>query len=231
MYNREEEEKSDDLPHLQKIAHMQAAGWGGMGLVINRSERSNWNTSSVNAPQIMYSIGRRSNNWAAGNSGVDTLDIPAFLRRQVDDFETESYTRASLMSRLEQLLDMVNKRLTHPEDIPKLIRAIKVYQEKLHPLFNLVDEIKMETSSLEDAWIAFIAWADQQVGPGHQLTKHAARAMRVLVGAIPENSLTAMMALLYAQMEKLSSDGWPQRAGPAGSQVGAIDKLESITPD
>lgn len=228
---REEEEKSDDLPHLQKIAHMQAAGWGGMGLVTNRSERSNWNTSSVSAPQIMYSIGRKSNNRAAENSGVDTLDIPAFLRRQVDGFEPESYTRASLMSPLEQLLDMVNKLLTHPEGIPKLIRAIKVYQEKFQPLVRLVNEIKPEASNPDEAWVAFIAWADQQVGTEHRLTKHAARAMRVLVGAIPENRLSAIMTLLYAQMEKLSSDGWPQTPSPAGPQVGATDKFEPIETD
>ena len=228
VHLREEEEKSGDLPHLQKIAHMQAAGWGGMGLVTNRSDRSNWNTSSVNAPQIMYSIRRRSKNKAAENSVIDTLDIPAFLRRQVDDFEPESYTRASLMSCLEQLLDMVNKRLTHPEDLPKLIRAIKVYKEKLQPLFSLVDEIKPEASSLEAAWVAFIAWADQQVGPGHQLTRHAARTMRMLIGAIPENRLTVIMELLFTQMEKRSSDGWPKSVYTESLLVNAADKCELI---
>jgi hypothetical protein len=50
--------------------------------------------------------------------------------------------------------------------------------------------------------------------------------MRVLVGAILENRLVAIMALLDAQMEKLSSDGWPQRHDQACSQVDA-----NVLPD
>jgi len=231
VHLREGADKSDGLPHLQKIAHMQAAGWGGMGSVTDFSDRSNWNTGSTKLPQIMCSRRSRTLNMVAENSGIDPLVIPAFLRRQADDLEPESYTRANLMSRLQQLLEVVDKRLTHPDELSKLIQAINVYQEKFHPLFNLVDVIKPEASSPKEAWVAFIAWADQQVGKEHRLTKHAARAMRVLVGAIPENRLSEIMTLLYTQMEKLPSDGWPQTPSPAGPQVGAMDKFEPIETD
>lgn len=229
VHLRESEDKSYDLPHLQKIAHMQAAGWGGMGSVTDLSGRSNWNVSEV--PQIMFSRMRNATLAGASDSGIDTLDIPAFLRRPADGFESGNHTRADLMSGLEQLLEVVNKRLTHPDDLFSLIRAIKVYQEKFNPLFCLVEEIKSEASNPEEAWVAFIAWADQQVGPGHKLTRHAARAMRVLVGALPENRVVVIMALLYARMEKLSSDGWPQWTDPAGPQVDTMHKLEVVAPN
>jgi Ca-activated chloride channel family protein len=231
VHLREAEDKSGDLPHLQKIAHMQAAGWGGMGSVTDFSGRSNWNASSMNMPRVMFSIGRRSRLMTASESGIDTLDIPAFLRREPDSNEPVFYTRSELKSLLEQLLELANKRLSHPDDLSKLVRAIKVYQEKFQPLVRLVNEIKPEASNPDEAWVAFIAWADQQVGTEHRLTKHAARAMRVLVGAIPENRLSAIMTLLYAQMEKLASDGWPQTPSPAGPQVGAMDIFEPIETD
>jgi Ca-activated chloride channel family protein len=224
VHLREAEDKSGDLPHLQKIAHMQAAGWGGIGSVTAFSGGSNWNVSEV--PLIMRSTRRNATLAGARDSGIDTPDIPAFLRRPADGLESDNHTRADLMSCLEQLLEVANKRLTHPDDLSSLIRAIKVYQEKFHPLFSLVEEIKPEVSNPDDAWVAFIAWADQQVGTEHRLTRHAERAMRVLVGAILENRLVAIMALLDAQMEKLSSDGWPQRHDQACSQVDA-----NVLPD
>lgn len=213
VHLREAEDKSGDLPHMQKIAHMQAAGWGGMGLVTDFSIRPSWNVGEL--PQIMYSRRRNATLAGASDSGIDTLEIPAFLRRPADGFEPENYTRADLMSRLEQLLEVVNKRLIHPDDLSNLIRAIKVYQEKFNPLFSLVNEIRPEVLNPDDAWVAFIAWSDQQVGAVHRLTRHAERAIRALVGAAPENRLAAIMALLDAQIKKLSSDGWPQRPGQA----------------
>jgi Ca-activated chloride channel family protein len=222
VHLREAEDKSGDLPHLQKIAHMQAAGWGGMGSVTAFTGGSNWNVGEV--PEVKYS--RRRNTTLAGARDSGTLDTPAFLRRPADDFEPDNYAQADLMSSLEQLLEVVNKRLTHPDDLSSLIRAIKVYQEKFHPLIGLAEEIKSEAPNPDEAWVVFIAWADQQVGPVHKLTRHAARAMRALVGAIPENRLAAIMALLDAQMEKLSSDGWPQRPDQACSQVDA-----NVLPD
>jgi hypothetical protein len=208
---------------------MQAAGWGGMGLVTDFSIRSSWNVGEL--PQIKFSRKRFVTLAGASDSGIDTLDIPAFLRMQVDDFEPESYTRASLMSRLEQLLEVVNKRLIHPDDLSSLIHAIKVYQEKFNPLFSLVNEIKAEVSNPDEAWVAFIAWADQQVGTEHRLARHADRAILALIRAIPENRLVAIMALLDAQMNKLSSDGWPQRPDQACSQTDAIEKPEPIDMD
>jgi hypothetical protein len=200
-----------------------------MGSVTDFSIRPSWNVGEL--PQIMFSRRRNATLAGARDSGIDTLDTPAFLRWPADSFEPDNYAQADLMSRLEQLLEVVNKRLIHPDDLSSLIRAIKVYQEKFNPLFSLVEEIKSEAPNPDEAWVVFIAWADQQVGPGHKLTRHAARAMRVLVGALPENRVVVIMALLYARMEKLSSDGWPQRPDQACSQVDAIDKLEPIDTD
>lgn len=223
VHLREDADKSGDLPHLQQIAYMQAAGWGGMGSVtVGRS--------NMNKPRVMFSIGSRSRLMAASESGIDTLDIPAFLRREPDSNEPIFYTRSELTSLLEQLLELVNKRLTHPDGLSKLVRAIKVYQEKFQPLFSFVKEIKPEVSKPDEAWVAFIAWADQQVGAEHQLTRLAARAIRMLIGAIPESRLPAIMALLYAQIEKLSFDGW-LRPSQACQQVDAIEKFEPIKTD
>lgn len=220
VHLREAEDKAGDLPHLQKIAHMQAAGWGGMGSVTGMPRLADVSVSSEEMPSVMYSLRTsRSSSVMMSESGIDTLDIPAFLRRQADDSEPDTYVRADLISRLEQLLVVVNKHLSHPDDLPELICVLGAYRSSLHPLLDLVEEIELVTSSTEQAWAAFIAWADQQVNPEHRLTRHAARAIRVLSGMIPEDRLAAIMSKLDAEMERLSADCWPQSSEPAGTEV------------
>lgn len=219
VHLREEEDKVGDLPHLQKIAHMQAAGWGGMGSVTGMPCLADLSVSSEAMPSVMYSLRSRRSSVMMGESGIDTLDIPAFLRRQADDFEPDTYVRADLISRLEQLLVEVNKHLSQPDDLPELIRVLGAYRSSLHPLLDLVEEIELVTSSIEQAWAAFIAWTDQQVNPEHRLTRHAARAIRVLSGMIPEDRLAEIMFKLDAEMERLSADCWPQSSEPAGTEV------------
>lgn len=213
VHLREAEDKSGDLPHLQKIAHMQAAGWGGMGSVTGMP-------FLAEIPSVMYSLRTsRSSSVMMCESGIDTLDIPAFLRRHEGGSEPDTYVPADLASRLEQLLVEVNKRLTHPDDLHELIRVLRAYHASLHPLLDLVEKIELVTSNAEQAWAAFIAWADQQVDPGHRLTRHAARAIRVLSGMIPEERLTYIMSKLDAEMERLSADCRPQSSEPAGTEV------------
>lgn len=68
----EREVKADDLPKLQQVPQMLAAGWGG--------------TASIKfCRSDVYVVARRASFADAMTaSGVDSYDIPAFLRRQAD---------------------------------------------------------------------------------------------------------------------------------------------------
>ncbi len=203
VHLREDEDKADGLPHLQKISHMQAAGWGGMGSVTGAPLMD----MCVSSPAVMFS--RRSRTTAGfAYSGSDDLDIPAFLRKTAEGDEEGDSTQVEWLARLDLLLATVNGRLAHPDDMPAMILDLEAGPADLHMLLPLVEATQASVSTRVDAWVALIAWADHQVDQARRLTRHAARAIRSLLGTIPQDVLVAAMAALDARMQQLSADGW-----------------------
>lgn len=102
VHERADGQKAQDLPVLQQVAQMQAAGASGLGTVIQASQvlynrtapslrvmRSGVDSTpfEANRPAIW-----RSNRTHAAarldgmaNAGMDDIEIPAFLRKQTDD--------------------------------------------------------------------------------------------------------------------------------------------------
>ncbi len=93
-----EEEKSEDLPELVKVSQMLAAGWGGTGrpkMVVNKdwqqvlARTGRPGVASDASPMILCS-GRRQQADSLRSTGPDSIDIPAFLRKQIDDTAPEN---------------------------------------------------------------------------------------------------------------------------------------------
>ena len=103
VHTRAEGEKAQDLPLLQQVAQMQAAGVGGHGTVM-REPQVNFSMpadtvfrigpTSHHAPVNTPSVWRSSRTHAAAkvdgmtNAGMDDIEIPAFLRKAADGEET-----------------------------------------------------------------------------------------------------------------------------------------------
>lgn len=103
VHVRAEDQKAEGLPSLEKVAHMQAAGGGGVGslttdgqtvqyisrLIGNKGASSTVaNYDSMSTPSVWRSSNRavaasKIDTTAAG--GMDAFEIPAFLRKQADD--------------------------------------------------------------------------------------------------------------------------------------------------
>lgn len=101
VHERSEENKAQEMPDAHKVPQMLAAGWGGTGSVVTTSM-----TAQGTSPSFSYSVADnqpiyqslatpsvwRTNRTAAAarvdalsNAGMDDFEIPAFLRKQVDD--------------------------------------------------------------------------------------------------------------------------------------------------
>ena len=117
VHQRAEGEKAQDLPLLQQVAQMQAAGVGGNGTVIQDalnsfdssnysllvkqscsmdvSENFNTHVTNSNTPALW----RYSRTSAAGrvdgmaNAGMDDIEIPAFLRKHADGDDMDEIFR------------------------------------------------------------------------------------------------------------------------------------------
>jgi Ca-activated chloride channel family protein len=103
VHTRAEGEKAQDLPLLQQVTQMQAAGAGGHGTVM-REPQVNFSMpadtvfrmgpTSHHAPVNTPSVWRSSRTHAAArangmaNAGMDDIEIPAFLRKSAGGEET-----------------------------------------------------------------------------------------------------------------------------------------------
>lgn len=81
VYERDEDEKSDEVPAVRKVPQVLAAGWGGMGQVRGHMDMAVEACRSKLAPNASRVID------ASVDEDFAMLDIPAFLRRQTDSFE------------------------------------------------------------------------------------------------------------------------------------------------
>ena len=107
VHERAVEEKAEDLPMLQQIAQMQAAGVGGYGSVAMTESlhmsltQPALRTSSDNIPFVninpylgsknstaLWRTSRTESNVdarSASSAGMEDIEIPSFLRKQTDD--------------------------------------------------------------------------------------------------------------------------------------------------
>jgi hypothetical protein len=99
VHERAEAEKAEDLPELHQVRPMLAAGWGGHGTVAVQHSSILYmrrdsvpftadesQSRSINVPAAWRSNRTRAAARVDGmaNSGMDDIEIPAFLRKQTD---------------------------------------------------------------------------------------------------------------------------------------------------
>lgn len=99
VYERAEAEKAEELPELHQVRPMLAAGWGGHGTVAVEHSSIQYmrsacvsfsaeesHSQSISVPSVWRSSRTRSAARVDGmaNSGMDDIEIPAFLRKQTD---------------------------------------------------------------------------------------------------------------------------------------------------
>ena len=131
VHERNEGEKAEDLPKLQQIAQMQAAGAGGYGsaqqdpriaqysMAISESlsTPSVWRTNRTQSVE-RFSMMARSDMDVNGlsSSGMDDIEIPSFLRKQTseDDSATAqiSVPEPVQATFLDNLIDTATALLT-----------------------------------------------------------------------------------------------------------------------
>lgn len=80
IHERAEEDKAIDMPELHQVKHMVPAGWGGTGDISYSQDVNSLQSFNVMSKRAVW---RResASELARGGSGMDTFDIPLFLRK------------------------------------------------------------------------------------------------------------------------------------------------------
>lgn len=123
VHTRAEGDKAQDLPLLQQVAQMQSAGWQGNGSALqNTSTPALWRSSRTRTSAGIDDM---------VNTGIDDIEIPAFLRKNYDSTAISADTNIT-----SKLLDVILRTFS-----PSLWRKKPAHQS-LHSHTPLYDVLK-----------------------------------------------------------------------------------------
>jgi len=216
VHERADGEKAENLPDVRQVKQMLAAGWGGSGTVMARLGAKHAammrpqpcqqpiirvgcddalffddEMPTDEVPSVMTS--RREETKQAMDDGG--TDIPAFLKKQPGDKKATKHEHLNLKDLLKKLIELVNSGLTHPDDFPALANKLNNVPE-LILLQDFINTIKNQGMRTDEIWVALISWAAKQAGSEYQLTRHAARSIHSLSGAIAPDRFAELMMKL-----------------------------------
>jgi len=216
VHERADGEKAENLPDVRQVKQMLAAGWGGSGTVMARLGAKHAammrpqpcqhpiirvgcddalffddEMPTDEVPSVMTS--RREETKQAMDDGG--TDIPAFLKKQPGDKKATKHEYLNLKDLLKKLIELVNSGLTHPDDFPALANKLNNVPD-LILLQDFINTIKNQGMRTDEIWVALISWAAKQAGSEYQLTRHAARSIHSLSGAIAPDRFAELMMKL-----------------------------------
>jgi hypothetical protein len=209
VHERAAEDKAKDLPTLQHIAQMQAAGWAGHSTVLYQSMKTEVLALQCHSspPDMLFENVRASAVWrresatetirAMERNGTETYDIPRFLRRQSDGDESPI-----LMTPNELL-----KSFSESGKIKTWIYGVsRNIEENSLPLstIHLINELEMIFQSREQAWSLYIYWLAQNFQ--YPLPRHAERAVRKGMSGMIEAQKDAGMKIIEADFAAINTE-------------------------
>ena len=183
VHVRSAEEKTTGMPELQKIAQMQAAGWGGAGSVyeVAYSSKSmpmydrmqdSINTVDLLAPGVWSDLAMpkifRSSRAEADSTdlGGSSIDKKLPLKKDVDDYEIPAFLRRDGSKPTPQIKDdpllprdvvsIANDNLIKEGNLSLFVREIeeKLFSDELNFVLN-----KLQNSmNREQAWTIILYW-------------------------------------------------------------------------
>lgn len=139
----ERADKADGLPALHQVPQMLAAGWGGAGAI-------DVATRYVEVPRSRCCVDTPM-RIARDSTHSDALDMPGFLRNQVDDMTVAYATPAEFISNMETEYSSFLRQPKLPETIAELKHVAldaDVANSLLGYTFNRFDEMMVVASFL-----------------------------------------------------------------------------------
>lgn len=212
VHQRAEEDKATDLPQLQKIVQMQAAGRAGVNTVavphIRIIEEVRYCRISEE-PAIQHESPRSAAVWrresasetmrAMERNGTETYDIPAFLRRVADGDDAPVQITP---------IELLNK-VSESGHIKTWIYGVGQIVDKTtlpDSANQLIDSLEIISGSKDKAWSLFIQWLALHFT--YTLPRHAERAVRRASADMTEKQQADGFNLIMMQFSELKEHTW-----------------------
>jgi hypothetical protein len=243
VHVREEGKKAEGLPALEKIAHMQAAGWGGTGSVVSPTDQIHYSqrvaSHSINACASSVSastpaVWRSRNSVAAkvdafSSGGMQDFEIPSFLRRQSDSWTTSTKAKSSKFKigkvAIERSVDagaMVTplELLQAFEKSSQKLLASQRFERDLQALTlppeltKLLADMTVILGSETKAWAVVLQWMAEKFVVQFTLSRQSERLLRNALKGEDTKKLEEMLLALIDGLEQPDDDNWHLASTP-----------------
>jgi Ca-activated chloride channel family protein len=230
VHVREDEEKPTELPELQKIKLMQAAGWSGAGSVMYEVAYCKSSVPAVaakvralNAPPVDYSaydlprVFRSSHDATPAptlgsddssetksllNKGADYYEIPAFLRKQT---KKEAPQQPKLLSPIE-VIDMANFEIENLRDFLQFVDEIAKHQFD-KPLEKVLAWLKKSLTPGQ-SWVLILSWLHIRFESDVDWNESTVKVIQYLSKSIDPQKLNAGIQSLDTELANVSRYYW-----------------------
>lgn len=239
VHVREEEEKAEGLPKLQKIKQMSAAGWGGLGTVqqsrvlysISASRILRTGTDAVAFSAHASPAVFRTNRTAAasrvqdlGFQDMDDFEIPAFLRKQDDSgkskavFEEDSFTPEEMLEKFNELSLTTTKFSDITWELME--RVSKGY------VWKVLCEIASSEDEMDAYWACLLRWLSNEVAGIVSLTRHSQRLLNAQIANIEATLIQEVEEQLTQAFPTISRSSWGQT--PATEKRSLLSRFKKL---
>ena len=190
---RATEIKPTDLPEVAQVPHMLAAGYGGAGSVSQLVLESYNNSIDNDLPMIFGSNSRLSQVDSMKMSSVEEYDIPAFLRKQSDDYTP---TVSSESPATDNIFDSIKSVFTPKGKTPIAAVVAVVESNDWHKAYqdNVLGCLSSDLIDMLDALVSEQGWANKTVIAALLLAM-----LKQLDKIIPRHDMRALLVTLKAE--------------------------------
>ena len=234
VHVREEEEKAEGLPKLQKIKQMSAAGWGGLGTVqqsrvlysISASRILRTGTDSVAFSAHASPAVFRTNRTAVAAKlqdlsfdGMDDIEIPAFLRKDggaskpTPVFDEDSFTPEEMLKKFNELALTTTKFSDITWELME--RVSKGY------VWKVLCEMASSEDEMDAYWACLLNWLSNEVAGIVSLTRHSQRLLN--------SQMAAIEATFARQVEEQLADAFPTISKSSWGHTQATEKRSLLS--
>lgn len=232
VHVREEEEKAEGLPKLQKIKQMSAAGWGGLGSVQRsdvRYSRTSLQVLRTGTDSVAFSASSVPSVWRSSRSqtagqidslaagGMDDIEIPAFLRKSemapstTPVFEEDSFTPELMLERFNELSLTTTKFSDITWELTEEVSDGYVWK--------VLSEMAESKDEIDTCWACLLWWVSNEVPGIVSLTRHSQRLLNAQITIIEATFVQKIEEHLTKAFPTISKSSWGQIPATGGRSL------------
>ncbi|HBK43608.1 MULTISPECIES: VIT and VWA domain-containing protein [unclassified Polynucleobacter] len=221
---RPEDEKVGELPELQKVSQMLAAGWGGTGIskgidrpvvLFSRSRPSTTNLFQ-SSPRVFRSVTSSKISLKDAGEECDLLnDIAPPIK--------VGHQKTQRPLTLDEIISIANKWIQNPADIEKFIKAIQAQLIDAN-LTSLLNQITPLLSN-KDAWTVILSWLLINSGTKGKWKLKTRLVIEAAANELPVGQLKTSLTIVNLYLGTFFEATLPIEAKSAWSPINWLRKL------